>query len=120
MYEHVFNDLKKQFTIALIFAYFNSDLECVLKADSSDHAQEDVLLQYDKNNVLCSVVFFSQKLNAVKLNYEIYNKKLLMIIQCFKQWWSEFKKSTFFVKILINYKNLQYFMIMKQLMHWQT
>ena len=66
--------------IASILAHFNSDLECVFKADLFDHAQEDVLSQYDKNDVLCSVVFFSQKLNAVKSNYEIYDKKLLVII----------------------------------------
>ena len=90
----------------LIFTYFNSNLECVLEADSSDHAQEDVLLQYDKNDVLCSIVFFSWKLNAVKLNYKIYNKKLLMIIQYFEQWWLEFEEFMFFMKILTDYKNL--------------
>ena len=80
MYEHAFNNLKKWFITASIFAYFDSDLECVLKADSSDHAQENVLLQYDKNNVLHSVVFFSWKLNALKSNYKIYDKKLFIII----------------------------------------
>ena len=120
MCEHIFNDLKKWFIIISILAHFNSDLECVLKADLSDHVQEDVLLQYDKNDVLCSVVFFSWKLNAAESNYKIYNKKLLMIIQCFEQWQSELKESMFFMKILTNYKNLQYFMITKQLMHWQT
>ena len=84
--EHVFNDLKKQFTTASILAHFNSDFECVLKADLFDHAQEDVLSQYDKNNVLYLIVFFSQKLNTVELNYKIYNKKLLAIIQYFEQW----------------------------------
>ena len=64
----------------LILTYFDSDLECVLKADSSDHAQKDVLLQYDKNDMLCSIAFFSQKLNAAELNYKIYDKKLLAII----------------------------------------
>ena len=64
----------------LIFAHFDSDLKCVLETDSSDYAQKNVLLQYNKNNMLCSIVFFSQKLNAVKLNYEIYDKKLLVII----------------------------------------
>ena len=77
--EHTFNDLKKQFMIVLILAYFDSDFECILKADSFNHAQKDVLLQYDKNDILHSIVFFSQKLNAVKLNYEIYDKELLMI-----------------------------------------
>ena len=70
---------------ASILAHFDFDLECVLKADLSDHAQEDVLLQYDKNDVLHSVVFFSQKLNTAELNYKIYDKKLLVIIQCFEQ-----------------------------------
>ena len=64
----------------LIFAHFDSDLECVLEADLSDHAQENVLSQYDKNDVLHSIVFFSQKLNTAKSNYKIYNKKLLTII----------------------------------------
>ena len=65
---------------ALIFAYFNFDLEYILKTDLSDHAQENVLSQYDKNDVLHSVAYFSQKLNAAESNYKIYNKKLLMII----------------------------------------
>ena len=45
--------------IALILAYFDSNLECVLEIDLSDYVQENVLSQYDKNDVLCSVIFFS-------------------------------------------------------------
>jgi len=83
--KHMFNDLKNWFTTASILAHFNSDLKCVLETDSSDHALESVLLQYDENDVLCSVIYFSQKLNAAELNYEIYDKKLLVIIWCFEQ-----------------------------------
>jgi len=43
----------------LILAHFNSDLEYVFEADLSDHAQKDVLLQYNKDDVLCSIIFFS-------------------------------------------------------------
>ena len=85
MCEHVFNNLKKQFMIILILAHFNSDFECILEVDSFNHAQKDVLSQYNKNSMLHSIVFFSQKLNAAESNYEIYNKKLLTIIQCFEQ-----------------------------------
>ena len=81
----MFNDLKNQFTIAPILAHFNPDLECILETDSSDHAQGGVLSQYDKNGVLRPIAYFSQKLNTTKSNYEIYNKKLLIIIQCFEQ-----------------------------------
>ena len=105
--------MKKQFTTASILAHFNLNLECVLEADLSDHAQESVLSQYDKNDVLQSIMYFSWKLNAVKSNYEIYDKKLLAIIQCFKQWHFEFEDFMFLIQILINHKNLQYFMIMK-------
>ena len=86
MCECVFNNLKKWFMTTLILVHFDSDLKYVLKTDSSDHAQKNMLLQYDKNNVLHSVVFFSWKLNAAESNYKIYNKKLLVIIQYFKQW----------------------------------
>ena len=50
--------------------YFDFNLKCVLKADSFDYIQENMLSQYDKNNVLHSIVFFSQKLNATKSNYK--------------------------------------------------
>ena len=83
--EHIFNDLKKQFIITSIFAHFDSDFEYVFKTDLSDHIQEDVLLQYDKNDVLHSVVYFSWKLNVAESNYEMYDKELLVIIQCFEQ-----------------------------------
>ena len=43
IYEHIFNDLKKWFMIILILAHFDSDLECVLEADLSDHVQKNVL-----------------------------------------------------------------------------
>ena len=66
--------------IVLILAYFDLNFECVFEADLSDHAQENVLLQYDKNDVLWSIMYFSQKLNAAESNYKIYNKKLLAII----------------------------------------
>ena len=65
---------------APILAHFNPDLECVLETDSSDHAQENVFSQYDKNDVLQSIMYFSQKLNVIKSNYKIYDKELLAII----------------------------------------
>ena len=118
--KYAFNDLKKWFITVSILAHFNSDLECVLEADLSDHAQKDVLSQYDKNDVLHSIIFFSQKLNAVKSNYEIYDKELLTIIRCFEQWQLKLEEFMFSVNILTDHKNLQYFMITKQLMHQQT
>ena len=112
-YKHIFNDLKNQFMTVLILAHFDSDLEYIFKTDLSDHALKNVLLQYDENDVLCSVIYFSWKLNTAELNYEIYNKELFVIIWCFEQWQFELKEFMFLIQVLTDHKNLQYFMITK-------
>ena len=81
----------------------------------SDYVLREVLSQYNKNSKLYPVAFLSQKLVPAKLNYEIYNKELLIIIKYFKQWHLEFKGLLFLIYILIDHKNLQYFITIKQL-----
>src|SRR2546429_9160535 len=110
-----FKMLKHHFTIAVILTHFDPDLECVMESDLYDHSQGGILLRYGKDGVLHSVTFFSQKLTPAESNYEIYNKKLLMIIRCFEQWHLELEGFLFSICMLTNHKNLQYFMIMKQL-----
>ena len=72
-----------------------------------------VLLQYNKNGKLYLVAFLSQKLAPAELNYEIYDKELLAIIRCFKQWRLELKGLLFLIYILTDHKNLQYFITIK-------
>ena len=100
---------------APILAYFNPNLECIIKTDSSNYALGGVLSQYNKNSELRLVAFLSQKLAPAKLNYEIYDKELLIIIKCFEQWRSKLKGSLFPIRVLTDYKNLQYFITIKQL-----
>ena len=49
----------------------------------------------------------------VECNYEIYNKKLLAIIKVFEKWKPELKDFKFSIQVIINYKNLEYFMFFK-------
>jgi len=72
-----------------------------------------VLSQYNKNGELYLVAFLSQKLALTKLNYKIYNKELLAIIRCFKQWYSKLKGLLFLIRVLTDHKNLQYFITIK-------
>ena len=58
IYKCAFNNLKQQFIIMSILTYFNLNLEYILETDSFDHAQKDVLSQYNKNNILWSIIFF--------------------------------------------------------------
>jgi hypothetical protein len=61
------------------------------------------------------VAYFSVKYFAIEYNYEIYDKKLLAIIKCLKEWRSEFQNTNELFGILIDHKNLEYFIIIKLL-----
>jgi len=104
--EQAFNNLKYYFITALILAHFNPNLKYIVEIDLSDYTLGGVLSQYNKNSELYLVAFLFQKLAPTKLNYKIYNKELLIIIRCFKQWRSKLKGLLFLICILTDYKNL--------------
>ena len=66
-----------------------------------------------------SLFILFQKFAPTKSNYKIYDKELLVIIRYFKQWHLEFKGLLFPIYILTDYKNMQYFIIIKQLIQHQ-
>ncbi len=92
----------------------------MIEINALNYVFKDILFQYDENEILHSVTYFSKKHNSVKCNYEIYDKKLMIIVYTFKKWWSELKDFIYFVKMIMNYKNLKYFMSTKQLSHHQA
>ncbi len=55
-----------------------------------------------------------------KINYHIYDKKLLIIIHCFKHWWLELKYTELLIQIFINHQALKIFMKNKQLSQRQV
>lgn len=56
------------------------------------------------------IVYYLYKILSVKHNYEIYNTKLLVIVEVFKIWYHCFEKTVYTILILINYNNLKKFM----------
>jgi len=90
----------------------------VIEANLSDYVTRGILSQYNKEGVLYPIVYFLKQLSLAKCNYEIYNKELLAIIRCFKQWQPKLEGFKFPIKVLSNYKNLQYFTTIKQLSHY--
>jgi hypothetical protein len=53
--------------------------------DASNYVSASVLSQYDNNNVLHPIAYFSKKPSPREYNYKIYNKELMAIIQAFKE-----------------------------------
>ncbi len=115
-----FNILKKVFTFKIILHHYNSDYKIVIKINALNYVFKDILFQYNENEILHSVAYFSKKHNSIECNYEIYDKELMIIVCAFEKWWSEFKDSIYSVKMITNHKNLKYFMSIKQLNHHQA
>ena len=59
-------------------------------------------------------------MNPTKRNYEIYNKKMLVVIRCLEAWRHYLEKAKVQFEIQTNYKNLQYFMTSQKLNHRQA
>ncbi len=115
-----FNTLKKVFTFKIILHYYNSDHKIVIEINALNYVFKDILSQYDENEILYSVAYFSKKHNSVECNYEIYDKELMIIVCAFKKWWSELEDFIYSVEMITNHKNLKYFMSIKQLSHHQA
>ena len=115
-----FESLKKQMTEASVLRHFDQNRELYLKTDSSNYVNSDVLSQKDDDDVLHSVAFYSKNLLPAECNYEIYDKELLIIIQCFEHWRSELKFSDISIKVFTDHKSLQHFMTTKKLTWWQV
>ena len=60
---------------------------------TSDWVFTEILSQYSDDNILHPVTFFSKKHSVQEVNYEIYDKELLIIICAFEEWRPELEGS---------------------------
>jgi hypothetical protein len=79
-----FEKLQHCFTTAPILTYFDPHCEYIVKTDASDFALGGTLSQTAKDKKLHLNAFHSRKFSPAKINYEIHNKELLTIVDCFK------------------------------------
>ena len=113
--QKAFEILKKVFTFDVVLRHYNSNHKIMIKIDVSNFVFEDILSQYDENNILHSIIYFSKKHNSIKYNYEIYDKELMIIVRAFEKWRSKLEDFIFSIEVITNHKNLKYFMSIKQL-----
>jgi hypothetical protein len=68
------------------------------------------LSQKIDNNQLHPVAFHSRKFIAIEINYEIYGKELLAIVDSFQEWRHFVEEAVHSITIYTDHKNLEYFM----------
>jgi len=63
-----------------ILRHFDQTHETILEINSFNYINDEVLSQYNDEEVLHSIVFYSKNMSSTECNYKIYDKKLLIII----------------------------------------
>ncbi len=79
-----FKKLKTIFISVSILVLFDHTCTTVMKTDFSDWCIDETLLQL-MNNVWRLCVYYSKKNVSVECNCKIYDKEMLIIIQCLKE-----------------------------------
>ncbi len=116
----VFDNLKKQVSSISILRHFDLKQQAILKTDALNYVKDEILSQYDDERVLHSMIFYSKSMIFAEINYHIYDKKLLVIIQCFEHWWFELKCIELLIQMFIDHQTLKIFMKNKQLSRRQV
>ncbi|SAL95633.1 hypothetical protein, partial, partial [Absidia glauca] len=114
--QQAFDNLKDQFCTAPILQHPDHTKPFILETDASDFAIGAVLFQRGTHDDhLHPVAFFSRKFKAPEINYEIYDKELLAIVESLQQWRHLLIASVEPVTIYTDHKNLEYFTTTRRL-----
>ncbi len=84
--EEVFQDLKQLFISTLILIYSDPSKSFYFEADLSDFALSTILSQYGKDEKFYPAAFLCRKFSITNINYEKYDRKLLIIVDAFEKW----------------------------------
>ncbi len=112
--QHSFDKLKGTFTSADVLRHYNPDHLIVLETDASDFAIAGIL-SHEIDGILYPIAFFSRKLQAAEINYEIHDKEMLAIVASFKQWRHYLEGAAHQIKVYTDHRSLEYFTTSKQL-----
>ncbi len=76
----IFDHMKKQMTEISILRHFDQNRKTILEINSFNYVNNDILSQYDDEETLYLMIYYSKNLSFIECNYKIYDKKLLTII----------------------------------------
>ena len=113
--EKLFKALKKQFTTGPILVALDLNKKMRIEVDVSDYAIGRVLSMECKDGRQRPIAFLSKSLNETEINYEIYNKEMLVVIRGLENWQHLLESTKFKFEIQMDHKNLKYFMKVQKL-----
>ena len=72
------------FIIVFILLHFDLEKQIIMKFNVLNYIVVEIISQYDNDENLRFITYFSMKMLFVKCNYEIYDKRFLIIIRVFE------------------------------------
>ena len=115
-----FNSLKNAFISVPILAHWIPNIQLIVETNASDYALAAILSIVNEDNEVHLVAFHFYTFTAAELNYDTYDKKLLAIFEAFKIWQHYLEGLAYFINIVTDYKNLEYFSTTKVLIQRQA
>ena len=110
-----FDAMKSAFSTGGVLSQPDTSKQFYLECDASDYALGAVLSQKDNKGTLRPIGFYSRKFTSSEVNYEIYDKELLAIIEGLKNWRHYCIGTDIPVIVFTDHRNLQYFMSSRHL-----
>src|SRR5271170_3411715 len=107
--DKAFTLLKKEFQQAPLLVYPDPEKQYYVEADASDYATGGVLTQEQADGGRHPIAFISKSLLPAEKNYDIYDKELLAVVRCFKEWRHHLEGAKHQIIVLTDHKNLEYF-----------
>ena len=114
-----FNTLKEAFTSASILKHWDPNTSLILEMDTL-YVALAVILSICTRGDIYPIVFYLRSFQGAELNYDVYNKELLAIVESFKKWHHYLEGPSILVEVFTNHKNFIHFCGTKVLTHRQT
>ena len=106
--QKAFKELKDKITSQPVLALPKTDRKVRVETDALEHAIRRVLSQ-EQEGKWKPITFLSRIIQFAERNYEIYNKKLLTIVEALTKWRHYLLDATEKFAVWTDYENLKYF-----------
>ena len=107
-HQKAFEELKKKITSQLVLSFLKREGKFRVEIDALEHAIGEVLSQ-EQEGKWKPIAFLSRTMQPVERDYEIYNKKLLAIVEALTKWRQYLLDMMKLFEIWMDHENLKYF-----------
>ena len=104
-----FKNLKSKFIQAPVLIHSNFEQPFIVETNASNRAIVAILSQYGNDGYLHLCAFCSSKMSSVEQNYDIYDKKLLIVVLTFQDWRVYLEGSPYHIEIIFDHKKFGVF-----------